>query len=86
MSYSTKTQLSNGTIKIVWFDNNDKIHRENDLPAVYVINMTDGTVQSEVWYKHGRRHRENNPAIKNSIANIWFVNGKFKKYELSEVS
>jgi hypothetical protein len=40
-----------------WYKDN-KLHRENDLPAVI---HSSGT---KVWYKEGQRHRENNlPAV-----------------------
>lgn len=46
----------------------DKLHNDND-PSI--INMADGTKQ---WFKHGKRHREDGPALIKSVHKYWFIN------------
>jgi len=58
-----------------WRDENGKLHRDNNLPAVI---YPDG---SQHWFKHGNFHRENNlPAIVSfDGSKEWIVNGKLHR-------
>ena len=55
----------------VWYYLDEKLHRENDKPAV---EYPDGT---KVWYYKGRPHRENDkPAVERADGTkAWWVNG-----------
>jgi predicted ATP-binding protein involved in virulence len=59
-----------------WYNKDEKLHRDNDLPAVI---YSDG---SKFWYQNGERHRDNNlPAIINANGyQAWYKNGVFIKY------
>ena len=53
-----------------WYFNN-KLHRENDKPAIVNIHG------DQYWYFNGKRHREEDkPAIINKYGRQWFLNGK----------
>lgn len=56
-------------------DENDKYHSENDEPA-YIHNMRQfDKRQYKAWYKHGKRHRENGPAIEKAYGDDeYFLN------------
>jgi hypothetical protein len=55
-----------------WYNENDQLHRENDLPAVI---FADGT---QHWYKNGLEHRDGDlPAIiSQNKMQVWYKNGK----------
>jgi hypothetical protein len=55
---------------VIWRDEDGKLHREGDLPAVI---RNDGT---RGWYKHGKVHRDGDmPAIEHPNGNrVWWVN------------
>ncbi len=44
-------------IKETWWDEDQELHREDDLPAQIRYNL-DGSVQSRLWMVHGRGHRD----------------------------
>lgn len=56
---------------ILWLDKDARPHRENG-PA----RISPGGLKS--WYKHGKLHREDGPAIyyKDETIGPWFINGK----------
>jgi len=56
---------------------NDKLHRENDLPAIITY---DG---AQHWYLNGVLHRENDlPAIiRSNGAQYWWLNNKLIRSE-----
>jgi hypothetical protein len=57
-----------------WYYYDDKIHRNNDKPAVI---SPGGNME---WFVHGKRHRENNmPAkiLRNGRYKEWWYNGVF---------
>ena len=81
-----RTQLKKqitATQKIVRLDHyytlneSAQYHSENDEPA-YVHNLMQfDERQYKAWYKHGKRHRENGPAIeKTDGRNEYFLNGQ----------
>lgn len=54
-----------------WFDNEGKIHRDDDKPARLYKSGT------KHWYKHGLKHRDNAPAVIYSDGSYrWFNHGK----------
>lgn len=64
---------SNGTVE---YYKDDKLHRDNDLPAV--INA-DGY---KFWYNNGELHRESNPAIMGPEGDkAYYVEGKLHNEE-----
>ncbi len=54
-----------------WYDENEKLHRDDDLPAREYI---DGTKE---WFQHGLRHRDNDmPAMEHINGDkYWYQNG-----------
>ena len=60
-----------------YYNFDDNLHRNNDLPAVI---WSDGR---QWWYQNGKRHRDNNlPAsIYSHGYKEWWVNGGFIRYE-----
>jgi len=58
----------------VWFDDRWRLHRVGG-PAF--INENDKHFGRKVWYRHGKKHREDGPAVvwMNGVQE-WFVNGK----------
>jgi len=49
---------------------NEKLHRENDLPAVEQINGT------KIWYINGLHHRVNGPAVESADGDkYWWLEG-----------
>lgn len=59
---------SNGTVE---YYKDDKLHRDNDLPAVI---DSDGY---KIWFNNGIRHRLNAPAVEGPEGDkAYYVNGK----------
>ena len=57
-----------------YFDENGEYHRENDLPAIEMVNG------NKEWYKNGKLHRDNDfPAIENNKYKEWYQNGKLHR-------
>lgn len=53
-----------------WFDKEDQLHRDNDLPAY----IRDDKKQ---WFQHGKLHRDNDkPATVSSYSHEWYQHGK----------
>ena len=54
-----------------WYKNG-KYHRDNDLPAIILINGC------QYWYKNGLQHRDNDlPAVIEANGDLyWYINGK----------
>ena len=58
-----------------WYKD-DKLHRDDDLPAVI---YPDGTMY---WYQYDRDHRENGPADMYADGSIyWWLNGTSYKFD-----
>jgi len=54
-----------------WFNENGKLHRDDDLPAVDLVNGY------KVWYQNGIIHRNDNPAvIYPNGTTKWYMNGE----------
>ena len=54
-----------------YHNSDDKLHRDNDLPAII---WPDGT---EIWYRNNLCHRDNGPAvIWSDGTQVWYRNGK----------
>jgi len=77
--------FSTTPVGIKFFDNNGRLHRNNNNPAVLEMGLF-------IWYKHGNIHRQNNrPAIisntpNEEIAEEYWVNGnKHREYDLPAV-
>ena len=58
-----------------WYNNNDLLHRDNDLPAVITANG------SQHWFINGKRHRDNDlPAIIYADGRQhWYINGEIHR-------
>ncbi len=56
-------------IKQAFYDDNNSYHRD-DGPAVL---FTNG---AKCWYKHGKLHRLDRPAIESAFIDAWYVDGK----------
>ena len=72
----------------VWFQN-DKRHRENDLPAV-IYYFENGNKKGEYWYQNDIKHREGDLSAEiwyfengNKKGEVWFRNGVFIKIKIS---
>jgi len=72
------------TFKIYyWYNEQNKIHRENDLPAE-IWYCKDRFIYRKIWYQNGKMHRVDGPAMiwyhSNSNGNIeeeyWYLNGE----------
>jgi len=61
--------FSNTGKKIVSWDKNGDLHRDNDLPA----HIGGG---AEYWYQYGKLHRDDGPAIITTVAEFWYTNGE----------
>ena len=72
-----RTELSNGDYKIEfdggtwWFNKNNEIHRDRDLPAIV-------DKDSKQWLQHNKRHRDGDkPAVISKNGDkAWYQNGK----------
>ena len=59
-------------VYVKYYRVNNKLHRDDDLPAV---EYPDGTKE---WYQYGKRHRINGPSVKSFTGYInYYINGKF---------
>ena len=63
--------LENGTKE--FFDFGGRLNRHKDLPAIEYPNG------DKEWWKKGKRHRKDGPAIIYGEKQFWFVNGEFIK-------
>jgi hypothetical protein len=56
--------------EVAWFDEDDNLHREGDLPAIV---RNDGT---RGWFRHGKAHRDGDkPAVERADGSrAWWVN------------
>jgi len=64
---SYPTILINGTI--IWLQDDGKVGRNNG-PAV------EDVCGCKRWFKDGKLHREDGPAVYGCGEEIWFINGK----------
>ena len=64
-----------GSGSIIWKNENDKVHREGDMPAMI---WSDG---SQFWYKSGQYHRDGDKpaAIYPDGTRYWYLYGKCYK-------
>jgi hypothetical protein len=71
INYPFEGEVKTVNGNIYYFENN-KLHRENDLPAIIHSNGT------KEWYVNGERHRNNNlPAIESFDGEKqWYVHDK----------
>jgi hypothetical protein len=73
-------KITNGNIQkrntCVYFKNN-LVHRDNDEPAI--ITKTAEKHHIKAWYKDGKLHRENGPAIESFISDCYYLNNEFIK-------
>lgn len=60
-----------------WYDEDNKLHREGDLPAVERENG------KKEYYIHGVKHRDLGPAVEsaNGLQQMWFQNGKLNSVD-----
>ena len=60
---------------VVYYNSNNELHRDNDLPAVI---HADGT---QYWWVGGRLHRDNDlPAVIHADGSqYWYVNGELHR-------
>jgi hypothetical protein len=61
----------NGTKE--WLDDYEKLHRDRNRPAIEYANG------DKEWFRHGKRHRENGPAVIYGKKKYWFKYGRFEK-------
>ena len=60
----------------IWMLGN-KVHRNNDLPAITKHNKD---VYEQTWYCKDRLHRENDlPALTNDVRQVWYYRGKIHR-------
>ncbi len=52
-----------------------RYHRDGDLPA---ISCVDGY---QAWWRNGKRHRDNGPAIINDGNEMWFKDGNYHRVD-----
>ena len=64
-----------------WYDEEGKLHRDDDLPASIT---SDGTMY---WYNHGNLHRDNDrPAIIHPNGDMcWYNHGKRHGVTISQL-
>jgi hypothetical protein len=66
----TKNPVIDNLKRKMWFNDNNQLHRDDDLPAIVWINGT------KEWYINGIRCRKNGPAIEMNDGTIfWYEDG-----------
>lgn len=65
----------NGTKTWSYWGSFERLHRTNDLPAIEYANG------DKEWWKFGKRHRINGPAVIYGNKQYWFLQGEFIKSE-----
>jgi hypothetical protein len=73
-----KTYNGSTIIREDYLNNEDKFHRDGDLPA-RIRYYNDKTVSIEMWYQNGKKHRDNNlPAYIEYCNNIQYLSIWYK--------
>lgn len=68
-------EYTNGR-RFEWY-RHDRRHRDGDLPAI--IDKCTKTRWREWWYKNGKLHRDNGPAIIECYHDMWYQGGKLHR-------
>ena len=70
---------SSQVVRIEWINNEDDYHREGKPAKIVIFNQSNSCMFE--WFRHGRRHREDGPAIHYSAHNAeqWWQNGSLHR-------
>jgi hypothetical protein len=72
-------------IAIIFYNEENQIHRNNDLPAILHYDNNEN-INGQEWLIQGKRHRENDlPAVIGSeFGKVWFINNLIQRNNFKE--
>jgi antitoxin component YwqK of YwqJK toxin-antitoxin module len=74
-----------------WLEAEGKNHHEGDKPSMITLHPDTGNVDTEMWYRHGKVHRQRGPAIieydhdtQKPFVEVWLLDDRYQREDQTQ--